>query len=302
MTVERRRAGLSLIELTLAIAILALLVAGLGNVTLTALEASDHGRARNASARDAQFAMQRILAATARAPGLLIPQVDGTATMINESVRQPGVLGLRLDPTLDRNRDGFVDVDNDHDGRVDEDWPRDISNDGRPGLRDLDDNNDGQVDFAIAGVGDDDDKTIGLADEDPIDGVDNERDGSIDEDPPADMNGDGAAGIALVDDDGDGSIDEGAASDDDEDGVSDEDWVDAVAFFLQGTNLRERMPTLDPASGSSYVERTIAENVTLFRVERLPRGSRRFELLDLTLEIGAGDAAIQIRTRARIGH
>ena len=286
MTDERRRAGLSLIELTLAIAILALLVAGLGNVTLTALEASDHGSARSASARDAQFAMQRVLASTARSPGLLIPLAESALTPQSKSLREPGVLALRLDPRLDRDRDGFVDADNDRDGRVDEDAPADISNDGRPGLRDLDDDNSGSADISFAGAADDEDRFFGPANEDPA----------------ADMNGDGAPGIAFVDDDGDGTIDEGAASDDDEDGASDEDWVDSVAYFLQGTNLRERMPTLDPSSGSSFVDNTIAEDVTLFRVERLPRGSRRFELLDITLEIGAGDAAIQIRTKARIGH
>ncbi len=46
-------------------------------------------------------------------------------------------------------------------------------------------------------------------DEDPIDGIDNDGDGSVDEDPPADANDDNKAGIADADDDGDGSIDEG---------------------------------------------------------------------------------------------
>ena len=51
---------------------------------------------------------------------------------------------------------------------------------------------------------------------DPINGIDDDGDGSIDEDPPADTNGDGCAGVCGVDDDGDGIDDEGARHDDDE--------------------------------------------------------------------------------------
>jgi len=48
--------------------------------------------------------------------------------------------------------------------------------------------------------------------------VDTDGDGLIDEDPGADLTGDGAPGILGIDDDGDGSVDEeGQAEDDDED-------------------------------------------------------------------------------------
>ena len=48
--------------------------------------------------------------------------------------------------------------------------------------------------------------------------IDTDSDGLIDEDPNADITGDGAAGILGIDDDGDGRIDETTAKDDDEDG------------------------------------------------------------------------------------
>ena len=105
----------------------------------------------------------------------------------------PGALAVTLDRTRDLDDDGFADADNDRDGRIDEDVPADASNDQEPGLYLLDDNNDGMVDPSWMPSGDDDEG--GFQNEDPIDGVDNEPDGAFDEDPPADMNGDGAPGV-----------------------------------------------------------------------------------------------------------
>lgn len=56
--------------------------------------------------------------------------------------------------------------------------------------------------------------------------ADNDKDGRIDEDTPADMNGDLQPGLAGIDDDGDGQVDEGDKDDDDEDGSTDEDRSD----------------------------------------------------------------------------
>jgi hypothetical protein len=56
--------------------------------------------------------------------------------------------------------------------------------------------------------------------------IDNDKDGSFDEDPPGDANGDGCPGVCGVDDDGDLLIDEGDPADDDEDGKIDEDGVE----------------------------------------------------------------------------
>lgn len=56
--------------------------------------------------------------------------------------------------------------------------------------------------------------------------ADDDRDGYIDEDQPANRYNDAAPGIVGIDDDGDGSIDEGNNNDDDEDGAVDEDHID----------------------------------------------------------------------------
>ncbi len=56
--------------------------------------------------------------------------------------------------------------------------------------------------------------------EDPLDGVDNDGDGNIDEDFSNDTNNDGKPGIAGMDDNGNGTIDDGNSNeDDDEDGT-----------------------------------------------------------------------------------
>jgi len=67
-------------------------------------------------------------------------------------------------------------------------------------------------------------------DNDGIPDADNDADGRIDEDPPADATWDLAPGITLIDDDGDGSVDEGGANNDDDEtqSVSDEDPIDGV--------------------------------------------------------------------------
>ncbi len=71
----------------------------------------------------------------------------------------------------------------------------------------------------------------------------------LDEDPPGDMSGDSAPGLALVDDDGDGLVDEtgglaweDAVRDDDEDGLYDEDPADGVDNDGDG-NIDEDMPS-----------------------------------------------------------
>ena len=63
---------------------------------------------------------------------------------------------------------------------------------------------------------------------DGVPDADNDGDGRIDEDAPADRNYDFAPGLWFIDDDGDGSIDEGSfsTSDDDEQGGSNEDRLD----------------------------------------------------------------------------
>lgn len=299
---QSREHGFTLIEVVVAVVIAGMLMLALSGVITNALEANDDSRARNALAADARYALQRIVQNVRDAPLLLVPMVEDPSTMYSESLVDPGVLAVTLNPLLDRNLDGIMDADNDGDGRVDEDYPSDASNDAKPGLIGIDDDNSGITDISFAGSGDDDETGIwGGSGEDPINGIDDDGDASIDEDPSADMNGDGEPGIALFDDDGDGLIDEGDDADDDEDGWSDEDWLDAVAYYLSGTNLIERFPNINPTSGTDFTERIIAENVSQFRVERLPRGSNRADMVAITLELSDRGIAVLVAHNVRVG-
>ncbi len=157
---------------------------------------------------------------------------------------------------------------------------------------------------------DDDDESVDLArNEDRINGTDDDGDGIADEDPGADNNGDGCPGTCAVDDDADGALDEGAAADDDEDGVSDEDWYDPLVFYLAGSTLMQRTPVpwdenaSGTVTGSDYVEQVIAANVTRFRVERIPLGGGRAQLIDLTLALTDPQTGetVSLNTRVRVG-
>jgi len=179
--------------------------------------------------------------------------------------------------------------------------------DFNPGIHLIDDGGDGSVDDSF--FDGDDDERFHSADEDPINGIDDDADGVTDEDPGADMNGDGCPGLCGVDDDNDGQVDEGNADDDDEDGVVDEDWLDAVVFYLQGDSLIERHPVpWDETangfvSGRDFIESVIAEGVTRFRVERPIASSPTLQIIDLTLELTDPDSGetVNLHTQIRVG-
>ncbi len=301
MTTRRGSAqtGITLIELVVAVAIGALLLAGLGGIAGQASRSAADAREQVALETDARLAMQRMVAAVAGTSRLLVPLPDNAATTWSEAVREPGVLAVTLDPTLDRDLDGFADADNDKDNRVDEDLSADATNDGKSGLVGVDDDGDGLVDED--NVGDDDED--GVQADDPLDGIDNDGDGLTDEDVEADMNKDGKAGVLGVDDDADGTIDEGPAEDDDEDGRSDEDWLDAVVYRLAGSTLLERVPNLNAVDGNDWTERVLATNVSRFRIERIaPAASGQPVLVDITLALtGTGGRTLNLNTRVRVG-
>jgi len=79
--------------------------------------------------------------------------------------------------------------------------------------------------------------------------------------------------------------------------------VIGFVFFLSGTTLVERMPELDPIDGLDFDERTIAENVSDFRVERLAPGPNdRAVLIDITLQLStASGETVDLTTRVRVG-
>jgi len=314
--------GFTLVEFLVSMVFGALIVSVMASVVSQLSDTQTAIQARGELARDAHFAMTRMVSAVRRTRNLILPQQDKPATDWRENVREEtiplsspegsstkatAVLAVSLGARIDLNADGIPDADNDGDGVIDEDYPADILFDDSPGIYQIDDGGNGSADEGTSNK-DDDDEQLNSNDEDPINGIDDDGDGLIDDDPSADMNGDGAPGIAGVDDDDDGFVDEGSSADDDEDGKSNEDWMDAVVFFLQDGSLVERHPVpwdadgSGGASGRDYVESAIADGVSLFRVERLSDNGST-EIVDITLEITAATSGetVSLHTRVRVG-
>lgn len=317
-----RNAGYTLLELLIATALAGLLMAGIAGIVDRALGSQELVEERNSLNTDARFAMQRMVRAVSETRQLVLPMVDKPGTNWRENVREEtvpasppegdstkatAVLAVSLSASFDLDADGFPDADNDRDGLIDEDFPSDIAYDFDPGIHLIDDGGEGLVDEGFFNDGDDDERA-NQSDEDPINGIDDDNDGPVDEDPSGDMNGDGAPGVAGVDDDNDGQVDEGSSNDDDEDGSVDEDWLDAVVFFLQGDTLVERVPVpWDETangfvSGRDFIVSVIAENVTLFRVERPLSSASGEQLVYLTLELtNPSGESVLLDTRVRVG-
>jgi len=289
-----REQGFTLLEILIALAIATVLIAAISGVINTALTAQTSTKAQHDNLQQARFAMQRMVNAVRQSKQLLIPLNENASTAWSESVRN--VLAVSLEPTLDNNKDGWADANNDKDfldvnkngsrdagepERIDEDVNKDSSNDGASGIIGIDDDGDGSIDESSAIDNDED----GQQNEDLVNGLDDDGDGNIDEDPDQDMTGDGKAGVGDVDDDFDGQIDENPVNDNDEDGVPGEDWLDPHVFYLNGTTLMERLPTILPANGASYNEYAIADHVSQFRVERIIASNAASTLVDITLTI-----------------
>jgi type II secretory pathway pseudopilin PulG len=322
--IAQKSRGFTYVEILLALAIAALLMAGLGGVVGQALQIRDDAHERNELSSQAGFAMQRMARAISHTRRLLLPLNDNPNTNwpehireqtipqsapVGDSTKATAVLALTLSVDVDLDANGIPDADNDGDGLIDEDLPADNNFDGAPGIALIDDNGDGSIDDSSAGnpfVDNDEDDASG---DETINGMDDDGDGSVDEDITPDMNGDGQRGVAGVDDNGDGVIDQGDAKDDDEDGRLDEDWYDALVFHLEGDTLKERMPVPwdtngdSLVTGSDFVVSAIAEHVTRFRVERVQQSTLRWQLIDLTLELTSpiSGEVISLRTQVRLG-
>lgn len=319
---QKREAGFTLLELLIATGLAAMVLASIAGLTGRVLESRTIIAERNKLSVEARFAMQRMTRAVSETRYLILPLPDKPDTNWPENVREEtvpasppvgdstkatAVLAVSLSASYDLNADGHIDADNDWDGLLDEDWPADIAFDFNPGIHLIDDGGDGSVDEGFLAFADDDER-MSQSNEDPINGVDDDGDGVIDEDPSQDMNGDNQPGVAGVDDDNDGEIDEGSSADDDEDGQSDEDWLDAVVFFLEGGALVERHPVPWDETGNGgitgrdFIKSTIAENVTLFRVERPLVSASGRQLVYLQLQItGASGESVLLETRVRVG-
>ena len=236
-------AGMTLIEVLLALAIASVFALVLGTVVTGALQAWSGSKTSHDLTQDARFAMQRMDAAIYDAGALMLPLIDNTPR---------NVLAVTIGPGIDQDANGMADADNDGDGLVDEDTPPDQSNDGAAGIIGIDDDNDGGTDEG-----------------------------------------------SSLDNDEDGVNDGGASINDDGDALTDEDWLDAVVYFLQGTTLMERMPDLNPADGNDFTERALVENVTNFVVTRRPQGRRM--IVEITLDIANGNDAINLGSKVRVG-
>lgn len=323
---RKTQTGFTLLEMLIALAIAATLLASLAGTVGRVLEIRDDSQTRSNATRDARFAMQRMVTAVRQSDRLLLPLADNPNTNWREDVREQSVpaappegdstlatavLAVTMGSTLDRDNDGWADANNDKDyldlnnnsirdpgepERVDEDLDHDNQNDGEDGIIGIDDNGNGLVDEQGSANDDDED---GANNEDELGSGDEDSDGAMDEDMSQEMNNDNAPGILDFDDDYDGTVDEGSNDDDDEDGLTGEDWFDPVVFFLSGTTLIERLPDINPASGADYSEYAIAENVTLFRVERIAGPSAT--LVDVTLEITLPNSEpTSLNTRVRV--
>lgn len=309
-----KQQGLSLLEMIIAVAIAGMLMAGISGVISGALEAERSTRLQNEALQQTRYALKRMVNAVIKTRRLLIPLGENPATAWTESERN--VLAVTLDPTLDRNKDGWADGNNDKDfldvnknlsrdagepERIDEDTNTDNSNDGKSGIIGIDDDGDGVIDEGSFDNNDEDASDF----EDTMNGIDDDGDGSIDEDFSNDMNGDNLPGVASVDDDMDGSIDEGGAgqkTNDDEDGVVNEDWLDPVVYYLNGTTLMERLPNINPVDGKDYTAYPIADNVSQLLVKRVMGGNGSTVRVDITLTLSPPDAIpVTLNTTIAVG-
>ena len=323
MTGYRKQLGVTLIELLIAVALGALIIAGMSAVMGELAQTQAAIQERNRLTENGRFAMDRMVRTLSYSRRLLLPLADNPDSNWREDVREQtvppsppegdstlatAVLAVTLPEHLDLNADGIPDADEDGDGRIDEDAPGDNTWDNAPGIVLIDDDGDGSVDEGSF-ANNDDDEALSTSDEDPVNGIDDDGDGNIDEDSGADMNGDGCPGICGVDDDEDGLVDEGSVSDDDEDGRSDEDYYGTVVFYLDSGLLKERMHVPWDISGGGlisgldYVTSDIASNVTRLRFERLPPAGGGSQVVDITLELTDPEngETVSLHTPIRIG-
>lgn len=283
--------GMTLVEILLIVAIAAILLLGLNGLVGSVYSQWQYSNEKQEMLSQGNFVMSRIIQEANATRRVLIPLRENPLTAYSESMRN--ILAVTLDPGLDRDADGFADGDNDKDGLIDEDIPADNTFDGFPGIIGIDDDNDGVVDENIGGAGwfSDNDED-GLKREDFINGLDDDGDDSIDEDIPKDN--DQAGGDADNDFDNDG------------DGLENEDWLDAVVYFVSadGKQLIKRMPNLNPINGTAYTEYPVLEAEQIsFSVERLPFvAGNRSELVEVKLLLsGKYGGEVRFETRLRIG-
>lgn len=269
--------GFSLVELTLSLGLLALLGVSLVGLVETSLDAQAVGDDRSELHAQGILALER-----------MVTSVQRSTTVHFPNAHDPDRTMLAVSGAINNDSDAYFD-----DGaypRIDDDFWSDMTLDTQPGIAGYDDDGDGLVDEAPGALCDhyEDDDEDGACNEDPWDGVDNDKDGNIDEDVSYDMNGDGKPGIIHYDDDGDGLIDEEtvspSVSDDDEDGQTAEDRLNPVIWELDkpAAVLKEVVPQ----SGASGV---LCRNVSDFVATYAPPTATRGPLITIALTLVSDD-------------
>lgn len=304
--------GMTLVEVMIAVTIIAILSSVVFALADTALKAWAQSNGEGEIYREGSMAMEYLATAVRSAHRVLVPIQSTTGTASQDVL----ALAMPCDDCDSRTDGDFDCIDNDGDGRYDEDVYRDMNHDGRPGIEGIDDNDNGTIDdyytYSRADRNDDEDLKCSFwwfgvcfgytiqYDEDWIDGLDNDGDGFLDEDWPSDMNDDGEDGMRYFDDDGDGAIDEGSRYDDDEDGSSDEDDFDPVLFYRDTATdelvLEHPLYNNDGnCSRDGYDEVVLAEDVTDFSVTVVSLGAG-VTVVRVLLEITRGEDVVTLRT------
>jgi prepilin-type N-terminal cleavage/methylation domain-containing protein len=253
------QAGLSLVELLVATAILGMLAAAATQFTFTALRAQAAAEWRSTVRRDGMLAMERIAAGIKTCSFLLIPNSTNSVRSI-----------LAISGTDNDDNDFYF---NDPlFPRIDEDPNPDMTSDGYAGIKGMDDDGDGATDEGNY-MDDDEDGQQG---EELLDGEDNDGDGNVDEDLAQDMSGDGKAGIAGMDDDGNGVVDDRGTAykmDNDEDGRFYDDNIHPIVFALNAATK-----TLNEINRSLGQSNALVAQVTRFQVTYVRPGLVRIEM------------------------
>jgi len=261
MAILKSERGLTLVELLISIIIISLIAAVCAGMVGGALDSWSYNREKDELFSTARLAMERMVSKVRTTTWVLLPLMVSDPT-------DPGYPASSYYPRDILAVSGMID--NDHDGLADEDPYSDMDWSNKPGIKAVDDNNDGTVDNGANPQDDDED---GVANEDLIDGIDNDGDGRVDEDPDNTF-----YKINQDDDDGDGSWDE--------------DVFDPIVYYLDGTTLREEHLEYN----FSLQDLVIAEHVAEFRVIR--RRVNKNTLIDIYLKLDDGENAVELRTTA----
>jgi type II secretory pathway pseudopilin PulG len=246
LIVCRNNTGHSLIELLIALSILATVAATVSLILTGTLQSQRASAQHDELVQTARLAMERMVVHIRRANRVLLP-------LANNPTRSVLALG------------GLVD--NDGDGRYDEDPPADRTADGAAGIMGIDDDGDESMDEGLA----DDDDEDGVINEDSVDGIDNDGDGAIDEDPPS-------------------------HGDEDNHGGANEDPIEAVVYSLDTTTrtLRGRFPI----NSTTSVTTAWAEQVEAFQVQRLV-GANGVTLINILLRLkDTSGNVVELQTQA----